>query len=63
MKKLITQKLIYFDFFSKKLITGDFWKYVYPSKKKPMGGGVIALVFEKLKLLPKTVGYLVWTIR
>ena len=30
MKKLTTQKLIYFDFFSKKLRTGDFWKYVYP---------------------------------
>ena len=34
MKKTDNKKLINFVFFSKKLIKGDFWKVVYPNKKK-----------------------------
>ena len=36
MKKTDNKKLIIFCFFPKKLIKADFWKVVYPNKKKPM---------------------------
>ena len=36
MKKTDNKKLINFVFFPKKLIKADFWKVVYPNKKKPM---------------------------
>ena len=34
MEKTDNKKLINFVFFQKKLIKADFWKTVYPSKKK-----------------------------
>ena len=46
MKKTDNRKLINFVFFPKKLIKADFWKVVYPNKKKTDGGGGVGFVLE-----------------